>query len=75
MEGFYRKKGGARKLLAKEKDCSRHAPFPLRIKTRGLTQITFCVEGPFTHQKIPHYSVKTTFLGKFESAVNVGVKP
>jgi len=32
----YRKEGGARKLLAKEKDCCRQGHFPMRIKTRGL---------------------------------------
>lgn len=41
MEVFHRKKGGERKLLVKEKDCSRQGHFPLGGRAGGLiTQIT-----------------------------------
>ena len=36
MEDFYRKEGGARKLLAKEKDCPLQGHFPLGGRTGGL---------------------------------------
>lgn len=41
MEVFHRKKSGERKLLVKEKDCSRQGHFPLGGRAGGLiTQIT-----------------------------------
>ena len=81
MEGFYRKEGEARALLAKERMYSfRQGHFPFGGTAGGVfMQITLSSSVPDyfigSHQKITDWLVKTTFVGEVETAITLGIKP
>ena len=63
MEDFYRKKGGAREILAKEK------------KGLFLYQDIFLTDFLIgADQKIPNWLIKITFLEEVETAIRSGIK-
>lgn len=78
IEGFYRKKGGARELLTEEETSF------LGGAGRVIIQMAcFCGEMERAHvtdyyigvdQKIPDWLIKVMFLGEVETVVRSGIK-
>ena len=83
MESFYRKESGARKLSAKEnKGLFQERSLSLRKSPgglmRGIIPCSFGEDGMNRTPKTNNLSnadQKTTFLGKVETIIRLGIKP
>ena len=67
MESFYRKQGGTRKLLAKEKGY--FGPGPLLFEGKGIARIFIMQITSLVLIRKFHIVLQVTFLGRTDTAI------